>query len=160
MAFSASASPDLGFPKIKKDGQRQKPERHAKKKAVKIRMDANKKKAKDRDGRRCRWHEPHTCFGRLESDHVEPLKMGGDPLGIRSETSNLYTACTGIHLEFPESLHNGRIWVEELEPGKGCDGPLRGMKKMPIFDRDGVQTGWDEFQVWREIAVGRVERGR
>lgn len=158
MAFSASASPDLRFAKV--TGQRQKPERQAKKKAVKSRMDANKKKAKDRDGRRCRWHEPHRCFGQLESDHVEPLKMGGDPLGIRSETSNLFSACAGIHREFPESLHNGLIWVEELEPGKGCDGPLRGMKKTPVFDRDNVRIGWDEREVWREIAVGRVERGR
>jgi hypothetical protein len=94
----------------------------------------------------------------LESDHVEPLGMGGDPLGVRSDTSNLFSACGGIHREFPESFHNGLIWVEELEPGKGCDGPMRGMKKLPVFDRDSVQTGYDEIEVWRESSVGRKEQ--
>lgn len=153
MAFSASASPDLKFAKV--TGQRQKPERKAKKAAVKSRMDANKKAAKERDGKRCRWHEPHKCFGILESDHVEPLKMGGDPQGIRSETSNLFSACTGIHLEFDESFHNGRIWVEALTD-KGCDGPMRGMRKTPVFDREGVQTGYDVSEVWRELPRERA----
>lgn len=160
MAFSASASPELRFSKVKTDGQRQKPERKAKKQAVKSRMDANKRAAKARDGRRCRWHEPHRCFGDLESDHVEPLGMGGDPQGIRSETANLFSACGWIHREFPESFHNGLIWVEELEPGKGCDGPMRGMKKTPVFNTEHERIGYDVIEVWREYAVGRVDKGK
>src|SRR5690606_13667103 len=154
------ASTELAIPKIKPGTSRQKPERQKKKKAVKSQADANKRKAKDRDFRRCRWHEPHKCFGQLESDHVEPLKMGGDPLGIRSATSNLMTCCAGIHREFPESFHNGLIWVEELEPGKGCDGPMRGMRKTPIFNTERERIGYDEHEVWREIRVGVPERKR
>lgn len=157
MAFSASASPEFRFSKVKAGESRQKPERQKKKKAVKSQADANKRKAKDRDFRRCRWHEPHRCFGQLESDHVEPLKMGGDPMGVRSETSNLLTCCGGIHREFPESFHNGLIWVEELEHGKGCDGPMRGMKKTPVLNTDLVRIGWDVVEVWREIRVGVVK---
>lgn len=156
MAFSAAASPELAFPKVK--GSRQKPERQQRKKAVKSRMDANKKAAKARDFKRCRWHEPHRCYLELESDHVQPLGMGGDARGIRSETWNLFTSCAGVHREFDQSFHNGLIWVEELEPGKGCDGPMRGMKKTPVFNTDNVRVGWDEHEVWREIRVGVVEK--
>jgi len=155
MAFSASASPDLKFAKVKSGGHTQPMERRVKRDRVKSRMEANKKAAKKRDGRKCRWHEPHRCYGQLESDHVEPLGMGGDKQGIRSETRNLFTGCTGIHQVFDQNFTNGLAWVEELEPGKGCDGILRGMRKMPIF-RDGVRT--DEYEapqeVWREVRVG------
>lgn len=155
MPFSASASPDLALPKVKPHGHRKPIEKQQKRAAVKSQADANKRAAKARDFKRCRWHEPHKCFKQLESDHVIPLKMGGDPLGIRSETSNLFTACHGIHREFDESFHNGLIWVEELEPGKGCDGPMRGMRKTPVFDKEtGQRVGWDEHEVWRESRVG------
>lgn len=157
MAFSASASPELKWAKVKDGKERQKPERQKRKKAVRAQADANKVKAKARDFRRCRWHEPHRCFGQLESDHVRPLKMGGDPAGVNSETSNLFTTCQGIHREFPESFHNGLIWAEELEPGKGCDGPMRGMKKTPVFNTERERIGWDEHEVWREIRVGVPE---
>lgn len=159
MAFSASASPEFKWAKVKEGEQRQKPARHEKKKKVKNAMAANKVKAKARDFNRCRWHEPHRCFLGLESDHVDPLGMGGDPQGIKSETWNLFTSCGGIHREFPESFHNGLIWPEALTPD-GCDGPMRGMKKTPVFNTDNERIGWDVVEVWREIRVGVPEKAR
>jgi hypothetical protein len=157
MAFSASASPDLRFAKVR--GQRQKPERQAKKKAVKSRMDANKKAAKARDFKRCRWHEPHKCFGELASDHVEPLKMGGDPQGVRSETSNLFTCCAGVHKEFDESFHNGTIALDYIEPEKGCDGPCIGLRRFTNIDAQTGEKSYEWKAVWRESRVGVVLKG-
>jgi hypothetical protein len=158
MAFSASASPDLRFAKVK--GARLKPERQAKKKAIKSAMDANKKKAKARDFKRCRWHEVHKCFGILESDHVEPLKMGGDPSGIRSETSNLFTCCAGVHKEFDESFHNGTIALDYLEPEKGCDGPCIGLRRFTNIDKATGEKSYVWNEVWRESRVGVPLKGK
>lgn len=159
MAFTASASPDLAFPKVK--GHTKPMEKQKKRQAVKSRMDANKKAAKARDFKRCRWHEPHRCYGILESDHVLPLGMGGDPMGVKSETGNLFSACTGIHTHFDESFHNGLIWVEAMTPD-GCDGPMRGVRKTPTFDREGnkVPGVYDVTEAWREVRVGVVEKKR
>lgn len=155
MAFSASSSPDLAFPKVKEHTQPV--ERKERRSAIVAAMVANKRKAKARDGRRCRWFETHKCLGPLESHHVDPLGMGGDKAGTASETANLFTACRGIHKDFDESFHNGTIQVEALT-AEGCDGPMRGLRRFTNIDTHSGEKSFEWKEVWREIAVGRVER--
>lgn len=151
--MGASSCPDLKFAKTRSV----KLERHEKRGKVKTDRAKNKVAAKKRDGKKCRWHQAHKCFGVIESAHLESLKMGGDPLGIRSETSNLFTACSGVHREFDESFHKNNLRVEPLDPLKGADGPCRGLSAVPWEDRATETSGTDWIEVWREYAVGRVE---
>ena len=111
-------------------------ERHAKVAARESYRAANKRRAKTRDGHKCRW--PHVCVpgDPLESAHLVNLSQGGG-----DETSNLITLCQRVHTG-AVSLHSGDLRIDPVTSA-GADGPCSFLRRT-------------ESGRWEVIATERV----
>jgi hypothetical protein len=103
-------------------------EREAKRAEYEKALDEAKRRAKRRDGARCRWPEVHKCRGGLEGAHLKDASLGGAPHAM-----NIVTLCAWIHRSGPESIHGKQLAIEH-ETAYGADGPL-------AFYRNGTCVG-------------------
>jgi hypothetical protein len=109
-----------------------------------------KAEAKQRDGFKCRWPEPHKCRGPLEGAHIVDKSLGG-----ANVAENIVTVCRWIHRAGPESIHGKQLRVDTETPA-GANAGLSFWRRDARVDLLGQPT---YHMVALETAPFVLERG-
>lgn len=97
-------------------------ERKGKKRSRKVAEEKTMAEAKRRDGNKCRWPRCEFKTLHVACAHLEHRKMGGNPLGDKTERHKLIALCIRHHDQF-DGRTLPKIDIVPVNAQQGTDGP-------------------------------------